>query len=73
MLGLHQSVLHATNNAFGFLGWIAARTHSLMPFSFSKASHSEQLQLAQEYLCIDVRLLTGAEVKLRIVSASSDC
>ena len=68
VLGLHQSVLRATNSAFGVLGWLASRTHSVLPFPLWQASSVEQLQLNQEYVCIEVRLLSGADIQLRIVS-----
>lgn len=68
VLGLHQSVLRATNSAFGVLGWLASRTHSVLPFPLWQASSAEQLQLNQEYVCIEVRLLSGADIQLRIVS-----
>lgn len=66
VLGLHQSVLRATNSAFGVLGWLASRTHSVIPFPLWQASSAEQLQLNQEYVCIEVRLLSGADIQLRI-------
>jgi len=56
VFAVHQSVLHATNNVFGMMGWVASRGPSLLPFSFWKANSAE------------VKLLSGAEVKLRVVS-----
>ena len=68
VVAVHQSVLHATNNVFGMMGWVASRRPSLLPFSCWKASNADQLQLSQEYVCVEVKLLSGAEVQLRVVS-----
>ncbi len=68
MVAVQQSVLHATNNVSGIMGWVASRGPSLLPFSLWKASSADQLQLKQEYVCVDVKFLSGAEVQLRFVS-----
>ncbi len=68
VFAVHQSVLHATNNVFGMMGWVASRGPSLLPFSFWKANSADELQLKQEYVCVEVKFLSGAEVKLRVVS-----
>ena len=68
MFGLHQSAVHATNQAFGIVGWVASQTHAILPLSLSQGSNREHLQLVQEFISVDIRLLSGAEVKLRIVS-----
>lgn len=68
VVAVPQSVLHATNNVFGMMGWVASRGPSLLPFSLWKAGSADQLQLNQEYVCVEVKLLSGAEVQLRIES-----
>lgn len=68
VFSVHQSLLQATNNVFGVIGWVASRGPSLLPFPLWKASSAHQLQLNQEYVCVEVKLLSGAEVQLRVVS-----
>ncbi len=68
IVAVHQSVLHATNNVFGVMGWVASRSPSLLPFSLWEASSANQLQLNQEYVCVEVKFLSGVEVQLRFVS-----
>lgn len=66
VVAVHQSLLHATENVFGMMGWVATRGPSLLPFSFWKASSADQFPLGQEYVCVEVKLLSGAEVQLRV-------
>ncbi|DBA82410.1 hypothetical protein WJX79_005037 [Trebouxia sp. C0005] len=68
VFSVHQSLLQATNNVFGVIGWVASRGPSLLPFPLWKASSAHQLQLNQEYVCVEVKLLSGAEVQLRVES-----
>ena len=67
LFGLHKSIFHATNNAFGLVGWAVSQTHAIVTFPFARASATEQLQ---EYVCVEVKLLSGAEMQLRFVSLS---
>lgn len=71
VVAIHQSLLHATENVFGMMGWVATRGPSLLPFSFWKASSADQFPLGQEYVCVEVKLLSGAEVQLRVVSIAN--
>lgn len=71
VVAIHQSLLHTTNNGFGMMGWVASRGSSLLPFSFWRASSADRLQLNQEYVCVEVKLLSGAEVQLRVVSLAN--
>ncbi|DBA83058.1 TPA: hypothetical protein ACH3X1_006830 [Trebouxia sp. C0004] len=66
VVAVRQSVLHATNHVFGMMEWVASRGPSSLPFSFWKASSADQLQLNQEYVCVEVNLLSGAAVQLRV-------
>ena len=68
IFAVHKSVLHAKNNVFGVMGWVASRSPSLLPFSLWEASSANQLQLNQEYVCVEVKFLSGVEVQLRFVS-----
>ena len=60
-------VVQATRCAFGAFGWLMGRSQLILPWTLITSSKSHQLQLGQEYTTVEVRMLTGTDIKLRVV------
>lgn len=58
-LGLHTSMLRFKSNTAATLRWI---------YPFRSASRSTDQLQAQEYVSVEVKLLSGIDISLRIVS-----
>ena len=61
-------VVQATRNALGVIAWLTGQRSVVLPWSVLTLNQQHQLQLVQEYINVEVILLTGSGIKLRVVS-----
>ena len=68
---LRDGVWQTANSTLSLAGQLISRSLALLPFSASASHVATQLQLPQEYVSLQVSLLSGTEVHLRIVSSAA--
>ena len=65
---LRQQLSQSMYGAFSQASWLASWSLAFVPFFSASGQQGQRLQLSQEYTPVQVRLLSGNEVNLRIVS-----